>query len=42
MWLESKSHFVDFSNLTILRLEGLGYATWGALVLMTLTHMASM
>jgi hypothetical protein len=32
-WSESESPFVDFSSLTALRLEGLGCATWGALVL---------
>ncbi len=32
-WSKFESHFVDFSSLITLRLEGLGFTTWGALVL---------
>jgi len=32
-WSKFESPFADFSNLVVLRLEGLGSTTWGALVL---------
>jgi hypothetical protein len=32
-WSKSKSPYANFSNLTALGLEGLGFATWGAFML---------